>query len=76
MATLRNTQRETGGTPWGWIIGLVVLAVVTFGIIWWMRAGAPPAGVTDQQGVEQTMPATPPAGNPPATDPAPGQPPP
>lgn len=75
MATLRETQGEPGRTPWGWIIGLVVLAVVTFAIIWWMRAGAPPAGVTDQQGVEETTPATQPGGSPPVTDPAPVQPP-
>jgi hypothetical protein len=57
MATLRGTQGERGGAPWGWIIGLVVLAVTTFAIIWWVRAGAPPADTTGQQGVEQRGPA-------------------
>jgi hypothetical protein len=52
MATLRGTQGRPGGTPWGWIIGLVVLAVFTIAVIWWLRAGAPPADVTGQEGVE------------------------
>jgi hypothetical protein len=78
MATLRNTQGEPGRTPWGWIAGLVVLAVVTFAIIWWMRAGAPPAGVTGQEGVEER--ATPdqqqPGAQPPVIQPEPGRQPP
>jgi hypothetical protein len=53
MATLRGAQGRQGTTPWGWIIGLIVVAVLTAAIIWWMRAGAPPIGTSGQEGVEQ-----------------------
>jgi hypothetical protein len=74
MATLGGTQGQPGRTPWGWIIGLVVLAVVVFALIRWMQAGAPPSDVTGQQGVE--MRSTPEAQQPgaqPPTQTAPGQ---
>jgi hypothetical protein len=72
MATLRGTQGERGGAPWGWIIGLVVVAVAAFAIVWWLRAGSPPVDTTGQQGVEQRGGALPeqpvgqPGGQPPA----------
>jgi hypothetical protein len=73
MATLRGAQGERGGAPWGWIIGLAVLAIVTFGIIWWSRAGAPPIDTTGQEGVEYRGGPAPdqPGGQPPVlTEPA------
>jgi hypothetical protein len=54
MAEIR-TPRSAGGAPWGWIIGLVVVALATVAIIWWTRAGAPPVGTTGQEGVEQRI---------------------
>lgn len=53
MATLRGAQGRQGGMPWGWIVGMVVVVVATALIIWWTRAGAPPAGTSGQEGVEQ-----------------------
>jgi hypothetical protein len=78
MATLRGTQGRPGGVPWGWIIGLVVVGVATMAILWWLRAGAPPAGTTGQEGVE--MRGTPnqqqPGAQPPVMTPAPAEQPP
>jgi hypothetical protein len=54
MAEIR-TPRAAGGVPWGWIIGLVAVAVATIAIIVWLRAGAPPAGTAGQEGVEQRV---------------------
>jgi hypothetical protein len=54
MAEIR-TPRSTGRAPWGWILGLIVLGIATIAIIWWLRAGAPPAGTTGQEGVEQRV---------------------
>jgi hypothetical protein len=54
MAEIR-TPRSTGRAPWGWIIALIVVGIATVAIIWWVRAGAPPAGTTGQEGVEQRV---------------------
>jgi hypothetical protein len=75
MATLRGTRGERGGAPWGWIAGLVAVAIASFAIIWWLRAGAPPVDTTGQQGVEQrTGPAPDQPGVQPGIDPAATQP--
>jgi hypothetical protein len=50
-----HTPRSTGRAPWGWILALIVLGVATIAIIWWVRAGAPPAGTTGQEGVEERI---------------------
>jgi hypothetical protein len=57
MAEIRTDRepRHARRTPVGWIIGLIVVAVATVAIIWWLRAGAPPAGVTGQEGVEERV---------------------
>jgi hypothetical protein len=52
MAGIR-TPRSARRAPWGWIAGFIGLALLTFAVIWWLRAGAPPTGATGQEGVEQ-----------------------
>jgi hypothetical protein len=73
MAEIR-TERKTAGTPWGWIIALVVIAVLAFGIIWWLRAGAPPVDTTGQPGVEQRVDPAQPGQQPPQPGQQPPQP--
>lgn len=71
MAEIRTGRNPSGArrTPVGWIIGLIILGIATAAIIWWVRAGAPPAGTTGQQGVEQRVEPDQP-GLQPQTDPA------
>jgi hypothetical protein len=57
MAQIR-TGRNPGDarrTPVGWIVGLIIVAIATFAIIWWVQRGAPGAGVTGQEGVEERV---------------------
>jgi hypothetical protein len=72
MATLRGAGGRQGRTPWGWILGLLLVGVATFAIIWWTRAGAPPVDATGLDEELRTAPAAEqPGTQPPVLDPGP-----
>jgi hypothetical protein len=63
MADIDIERKRTAGTgsPWPWIIGLVVVALVAWGIWEWMRTDEPPVAVEAPMEMPATEPAAPPA---------------
>jgi len=41
----KNAETESSETPWGWIaFGILAVAVVAVGAVWWARRRKPAAG--------------------------------